>query len=64
MTLREVFNPFIRLKYLFLIIYLCLHWIFIAVCRLSLVAVSGDYSLVMVQGHLIAIASPVAVHRL
>ena len=64
MTLREVFNPFIRLKYLFLFIYFWLRWIFIAVFRLSLVAASGDYSLVMVEGHLIAMASPVAVHRL
>ena len=64
MTLREVFNPFIRFKYLYLFIYFWLHGIFIAVCRLSLVAASGDYSLVMEQGHLIAMASLVAVHRL
>ena len=64
MTLREVFSPFIRLKYLYLFFYFWLHCIFSAVCRLSLVAASGDYSLVMEQGHLIAMTSLVAVHRL
>ena len=64
MTLREVFNPFIRFKYLYLFIFFWLQGIFIAVCRLSLVAASGDYSLVMEQGRLIAMASLVAVHRL
>ena len=33
-------------------------------CRLSLVALSGGYSLVVVHGLLIAVASPVAEHGL
>ena len=50
------------LNYLF--IYLWLFWVFVAVCGLSLVAVSGGYSLVVVHGFLIEAASLVAEHRL
>ena len=41
-----------------------LHWVFIAALGLSLVAVSGDSSLVTVQGLLIALTSLAAQHRL
>ena len=34
-----------------------LHWVFIAVCSLSLVVASGGYSLVMVLGLLVVVAS-------
>ena len=46
----------------FLSLWLC--WVFIAVCRLSLVVVSPGYSLAVVHGFLIVVASPVAEHRL
>ena len=46
-----------------LFIYFWLCWVFIAVCRLSLVAVSGE-TLVVVSGLLIEVASLVAEHRL
>jgi len=41
-----------------------LHWIFIAACRLFLVAVSRGYSPVAVHGLLIAVASLVVEHGL
>ena len=41
-----------------------LHWVFVAVCRLSLVVVSRGYSLGAVGGFLIVAASPIAEHRL
>jgi len=41
-----------------------LHWVFVAVPGLSLVAESRGYSLVAVSGLLIAVASLVAEHRL
>ena len=44
-------------------IYFWLCWVFIAAHMLSLVVVSGGYSLVVVHGHLIAVASLVAEHR-
>ena len=45
--------------------YLFLHWVFIAALRLSLVVVSGEgYSLAVVHGLLIAVASPVVEHGL
>ena len=47
-----------------LFIYFWLHWVFIAACGLSLVAVSGEYCLVAVCGLLTAMASVVAEHRL
>ena len=40
--------------------YLCLCWVFITACGLSLVAASGSYSLVAVHRLQIAEASPVA----
>ena len=46
------------------LIYFWLHWIFVAACGLSLVAVSGGYSLVAVLGLLIAVASLVVEHGL
>ena len=45
------------------IIYFWLHWVFFAVCWLSLVVVSGGYS-VVVHGLLIVVASPVVEHGL
>ena len=48
----------------FLFISFWLHWVFIVAHRLSLVAASGGYSLVVVHGLLIAVASLVAEHRL
>ena len=41
-------------------IYFWLHWVFVAVCGLSLVAASGGYSLLRCVGFLIAVASLVA----
>ena len=41
-----------------------LHWLMVAMCGLSLVQVSRAYSLVVVRGHLIVVASLVAEHRL
>ena len=43
-------------------IYFWLHWVFIAVCGLSLVVVNEGYSLAAVHGLLTVVASPVA-HR-
>ena len=45
-------------------IYFWLHWVFVAVCGLSLVAVSGEYSGVAACGLLTAVGSVVAEHRL
>ena len=49
--------------------YLCiylfwLHWVFIAACGLSLVVANRGYSIVVVRGLLIAVASLVAEHSL
>ena len=41
------------------IFFVWLHWVFVSMC-----AESGDYSLVVVCGLLIAVASPVAEYRL
>ena len=43
--------------YINLFIYFWLHWVFVAVHRLSLVVASGGYSSVVVRGFLIAVAS-------
>ena len=52
---------FYRLFIIFyLFVYSWLHWVFAAVCGLSLVAVSGGYSLVLVYRLLIVVASLVA----
>ena len=40
--------------------YFCLHWVFVAVRGLSVVADSGGYSLVMAHRLWIAVVSPVA----
>ena len=45
-------------------IYFWLHWIFIASPGLPLVAVSGGYSLVVMRGLLLAVASLVEERRL
>ena len=51
------------LKYIYIYIYwLC--WVFVAACGLSLVVESRGYSLVVVHGLLIAVASLVAEHGL
>ena len=44
---------------IYLFIYSWLLWVFVAVCRLSLAALSGEYSLVGVHG-LIAVVSLIA----
>ena len=59
---KLTFYGIIFLKFFFLSLWLC--WVFIAACRLSLVVVSRGYSLVVVHGFLIVVASPVAEHRL
>ena len=56
---RESFSD-----YLFLFIYFWLCWDFVASGGLSLVVVSRDCSLVVVQGILVAVASPVVEHGL
>ena len=47
-----------------LFIYFLLHWIFVAVHDISLVAVSGGYSLIALYRLLIAVVSLVVEHRL
>ena len=49
---------------LFLFVYFWLRRVFVAVCGLSLVAVSGGYSLAAVSGLLISVVFLVAAHRL
>ena len=49
---------------IYLFIYFWLRWVFIGVHGLSLVAVSGGYSFVVVRRLLVAVASLVAEHRL
>ena len=56
------FNTFLIFFNVFISFWLC--WVFIAVCGFSLVAVSGDYCLVVVLGILIAVASLAVEHRL
>ena len=52
-----------NLFFFFLIhLFFWLRWVFIAVCSLSLVVASGGYSLVMVLGLLVVVASFVSVH--
>ena len=48
--------------YLFIYPWLC--WVFVPVHGLSLVVASGGYHLGVVRGHLIAVASLIAEHRL
>ena len=49
---------------MFSFVYFCLCWIFVAVHGLPPVTEEGSYSLVVVGGLLIAVASLVAEHRL
>ena len=44
-------------NFLKIFIYFWLHWVLVATCRLSLVAESGGYSLVVVHWLLIVVAS-------
>ena len=55
-----IFENFLKI---YLFIYFRLRWVFVAARRLSLVAASGGYS-VVVCGLLIAVPSLVAEHRL
>ena len=52
-----------NLIYLFIYLFIWLHWVFVAVCQLSLVAASWGYS-VAVRGLLIVVASLVVEHGL
>ena len=45
-------------------VYFWLHCVFVAACGLSLVAVSGGYSLIVVRGLLTAVSGLGAEHRL
>ena len=49
--------------FLFMCLFICLFLVILGLCHFSLV-VSRGYSLVVVQGLLIAVASPVAGHGL
>ena len=50
--------------YLFIYLFICLSWVFVAACRLSLVMESKDYSLIAVCWLLIAVASLLVEHGL
>ena len=54
-TMRDFFFNFLNLLILFIYFWLC--WVFVAACGLSLVMVSGGYSLVVVQRLLTGVAS-------
>ena len=62
LSLKKILFLSIFFKELF--IYFWLHWVFIATRGLSLVAASGGYSLVVVCGLFVAVASLVSEHRL
>ena len=47
-----------------LIIYFCLHWVFVTMCGLSLVVVCGRLLFSVVCGLLITVSSLIAEHRL
>ena len=55
---------FIFVNFFFLICLFWLFWAFVTMCKLSLVATSGGYSLVEVLGLLTVVASFVAEHGL
>ena len=57
-------NAYLFLNTFYLFIYFWLCWVFVAGCRLSLVAVSRGYSLVGKHRLLTAVASLVAEHGL
>ena len=50
--------------FFFFFVFIWRHWVLIAMHGLSLVAASGGYSLALLHGFLIAVASPVAEHGL
>ena len=54
---KELCIPWSRGHFIFFFLYFSLCWVFSAAHRLSLVAASGDYSLVAVQGRLTEVAS-------
>ena len=59
-TLLRKFIPlffFFPIVLIYLFVYFLLLWVFVAMCGLSLVALSRGYSLVLVLGLLIAMAS-------
>ena len=62
LCLFQVYIKVIRFFNLF--IYFWLHWVFTAVCGLSLIAASGGYSLAAMRVLLTEGASLVAAHRL
>ena len=65
MPLRVCLGDWITLfKKIIIYIYFWLHWVFIAMHRLSLVMAREGYSLVSVCRYLIAMTSLVAEHRL
>ena len=49
---------------MYILLYLWLYWVFVAVCRLSLVSGIGGHSLAVVHGLLTVVASLVAEHGL
>ena len=59
----QVLCPFLKINLFYLFIYFWLRWVFVAEHGLSLVEVSGGYS-VVVHGLLIAVASLIAEHDL
>ena len=60
-TMTKSFGDSIKCMHLRLYFWLC--WVFIIAQGLSLVAATGGYSLVVVHGLLIAVASLVLEHR-
>ena len=56
-VLNTCFFFFFNNIFYLLFVYLCLHWVFVAVCRLSLVVVNRGYSLAAVHRLLITVAS-------
>ena len=58
-------SPYHFLEFFFFLNYLLLHWVFGLLCAgFSLVAQSGDYSLIVVHGLLIAVAYLAVEHGL
>ena len=57
--MTDRFHPFFKN-----LIYFLLCWVFVTVCRHCLVAASGAYSLAVVHGFLVTVASLVVEHRL
>ena len=61
---REHINKTIKIFFLIYFYYFWLCWVFVAACKLPLVAVSGSYSLTAVPRLFIMEASFVVEHRL